>query len=183
MFQPQGHPFDHEKLHNVAKAAVYSLDRAIDVSRYPVPEAEVSSKRHRPIGLGVQGLADLFHMLRIRYDSLKAGDYASEIFETIYHAALEASCELAERHGPYESFYESPAANNRLQFDLWGLMPGSHSRWDWQGLRQKIKQHGLRNSLLMAITPTETSSRILGLSRGVDPYFTYVRMCYEQFRG
>lgn len=125
--------------------------------------------RHRPIGLGVQGLADAFMMLRKPFESESAKSLNEDIFETIYFAACEASCELAEREGPYETFADSPASRGQLQFDMWGVKPKS-GRWDWAGLKRKIQEHGLRNSLLLAPMPTASTAQILGNNESFEPY-------------
>lgn len=124
--------------------------------------------RHRPIGLGVQGLADAFMILRLPFDSVEARELNLKIFETIYHAALEASCELAEKEGPYETFRGSPANHGQLQYDLWGVTPTD--LWDWTSLKEKIAQIGLRNSLLVAPMPTASTSQILGFNECFEPY-------------
>merc|ERR1712127_692704 len=128
-----------------------------------------SNMRHRPIGLGVQGLADAFMMRRLPFESETAKRLNEDIFETIYYAAVEASCELAERDGPYETFAGSPASKGKLQFDLWDRTPKS-GRWDWAGLKEKIAQHGLRNSLLVAPMPTASTAQILGNNESFEPY-------------
>merc|ERR1712127_139084 len=128
-----------------------------------------SNMRHRPIGLGVQGLADAFMMRRLPFESEAAKRLNEDIFETIYFAACEASCELAEQHGPYETYVGSPASKGQLQFDLWGRTPKS-GRWDWAELKQKIARHGLRNSLLVAPMPTASTAQILGNNESFEPY-------------
>merc|ERR1712127_709170 len=128
-----------------------------------------SNMRHRPIGLGVQGLADAFMMRRLPFESEAAKRLNEDIFETIYFAAVEASCELAERDGPYETYLGSPASKGQLQFDLWGRAPES-GRWDWAGLKEKIAKSGLRNSLLVAPMPTASTAQILGNNESFEPY-------------
>lgn len=160
--------YDFQKLHDVAKVVAFNLNRVIDVNFYPVPEARRSNMRHRPIGLGVQGLADAFMILHMPFDSQAAKELNIKIFETIYHAALEASCELAEKDGPYETWMGSPAQQGQLQFDLWGMKPTD--LWDWKPLRRKIATHGLRNSLLLAPMPTASTSQILGNNECFEPY-------------
>jgi ribonucleoside-diphosphate reductase alpha subunit len=160
--------FDHQRLAAVTKVIVWNLNRIIDVNYYPVPEAERSNRRHRPIGIGVQGLADAFIQLRLPFSCPEAMKLNEEIFETIYFAALEESCDLAQKFGPYETFAGSPASEGRLQFDLWGQQPGS--RWDWGALKQKIIAHGLRNSLLLAPMPTASTSQILGNNECFEPF-------------
>ncbi|KAJ3502396.1 hypothetical protein NLJ89_g8905 [Agrocybe chaxingu] len=140
--------YDFKKLHDVTKVVTYNLNRIIDVNYYPIPEARRSNMRHRPIGIGVQGLADAFMALRMPFDSLPAKELNIKIFETIYHAALEASSELAARDGPYETWMGSPAQQGQLQYDLWGVTPTD--LWDWASLKEQISRTGLRNSLLVA---------------------------------
>jgi ribonucleoside-diphosphate reductase subunit M1 len=164
--------YDFQKLHDVTKVVTRNLNRIIDVNYYPVPEARTSNMRHRPIGLGVQGLADAFMILRLPFDSPEARQLNLQIFETIYHAGLEASCEEAERDGPYETFRGSPADLGQLQYDLWGVTPTD--LWDWTSLKDKIAQTGLRNSLLVAPMPTASTSQILGFNECFEPYTRYV---------
>ena len=149
--------------------ATKNLNRVIDRNYYPVEEARRSNMRHRPIGLGVQGLADAFMMMRLPFESETAQRLNLDIFETIYFAACEASCELAAQDGPYETFAGSPASKGQLQFDLWGATPKS-GRWDWANLKEKIAQHGLRNSLLVAPMPTASTAQILGNNESFEPY-------------
>jgi ribonucleoside-diphosphate reductase subunit M1 len=163
--------YDFQKLHDVAKVVAYNLNRIIDVNYYPTPEARRSNMRHRPIGLGVQGLADLFMSLRMPFDSPQAKLLNIQIFETIYHAAAEASSDLAERDGPYETYEGSPASQGKLQYDLWGVTPTD--LWDWDTLKQKIARTGLRNSLLVAPMPTASTSQILGNNECFEPYTRY----------
>jgi len=144
------------------------LNKVINLNYYPIPEARNSNMRHRPIGLGVQGLADTFLLLRMPFESEEAQRLNEDIFETIYFAACDASCELAESEGPYESFVGSPAHRGQLQFDLWGRKPGT--RWDWAALKERISQHGLRNSLLVAPMPTASTAQILGNNESFEPY-------------
>lgn len=167
--------FDHDKLRLVTKVITYNLNRIIDGNHYPVEEARHSNMRHRPIGIGVQGLADAFIKMRMPFESEAARTLNREIFETIYYAALEASCELAERDRPYHSFMGSPASKGQLQFDLWNVKPesereGSVRRWDWQALRVRIAEHGLRNSLLLAPMPTASTAQILGNNESIEPF-------------
>jgi ribonucleoside-diphosphate reductase subunit M1 len=164
--------YDFQKLHDVAKVVAFNLNRTIDVNYYPIPEARRSNMRHRPIGVGVQGLADAFMLLRMPFESNEAKKLNIQIFETIYHAACEASCELAQRDGPYESWQGSPASEGRLQFDLWGVTPTD--LWDWDTLKGKIAQHGLRNSLLLAPMPTASTSMILGFNECFEAYTRHV---------
>jgi ribonucleoside-diphosphate reductase alpha subunit len=162
-------PYDFEGLYKVTKVATRNLNKVIDRNFYPVEEARRSNMRHRPIGLGVQGLADAFMMMRLPFESEAAQKLNEDIFETIYFAACEASCELAERLGAYETFVGSPASKGQLQFDLWERKPKS-GRWDWAGLKEKIALHGLRNSLLIAPMPTASTAQILGNNESFEPY-------------
>jgi ribonucleoside-diphosphate reductase alpha subunit len=164
-----GQPYDFEGLYKVTKVATRNLNKVIDRNYYPVEEARRSNMRHRPIGLGVQGLADAFMIMRLPFESEAAQRLNEDIFETIYFAACEASCELAESQGAYETFSGSPASKGQLQFDLWGRAPKS-GRWDWAALKEKIAQHGLRNSLLVAPMPTASTAQILGNNESFEPY-------------
>jgi ribonucleoside-diphosphate reductase alpha subunit len=161
--------FDHHKLYEVTKVVTRNLNKIIDVNYYPVPEAERSNKRHRPIGIGVQGLADTFLMLRMPFESEEARKLNEEIFETIYFAAVTASMELAKQYGPYETFKGSPMSKGIFQFDMWGVEPKS-GRWDWASLKKEVKQYGVRNSLLIAPMPTASTSQILGNNESFEPY-------------
>ena len=161
--------FDHKKLYEVTKTVTFNLNRVIDNNFYPVEEARRSNMRHRPVGLGVQGLADAFIMLRMPFSSPEAQKLNEEIFETIYFAACESSCELAAIEGPYETFQGSPASQGILQFDLWKKKPTS-GRWDWDGLKARIMKDGLRNSLLVAPMPTASTSQILGNNECFEPF-------------
>ena len=158
---------DYDKLHEVTKVITYNLNRIIDVNFYPTEKTRVSNMRHRPIGIGVQGLADLFMMMNVAFKSDEAKEINKKLFETIYHAALEKSCEMAQEEGAYETFAGSPASNGSLQFDLWGAQ--ASSRYDWEALKQKIKDCGLRNSLLLAPMPTASTSQILGFNECIEP--------------
>ncbi|KAJ8662299.1 ribonucleoside-diphosphate reductase large subunit [Lichtheimia ornata] len=160
--------YDFKKLHDVTKVVTKNLNKIIDINYYPVVEAERSNRRHRPIGLGVQGLADAFMLMRYPFDSPEAKKLNTQIFETIYHAALEASCELAAVDGTYETYSGSPASKGQLQYDLWGVTPSS--LWDWAELKEKIAKNGLRNSLLVAPMPTASTSQILGFNECFEPY-------------
>jgi len=164
--------YDFQKLHDVTKVVAYNLNRIIDVNYYPIPEARLSNTRHRPIGVGVQGLADTFMALRMPFDSPAAKELNIQIFETIYHGALEASSEIAERDGPYETWIGSPAQLGQLQYDLWGVTPTG--LWDWTSLKEKIARTGLRNSLLLAPMPTASTSQILGNNECFEPYTRYL---------
>jgi ribonucleoside-diphosphate reductase alpha subunit len=162
-------PYDFDGLYNVTKVATRNLNKVIERNYYPVKEARASNMRHRPIGLGVQGLADAFMTMRLPFESDAARRLNEDIFETIYFAACEASCELAERDGPYETFAGSPASKGQLQFDLWGRKPKS-GRWDWIKLKEKIAKYGMRNSLLVAPMPTASTAQILGNNESFEPY-------------
>ncbi|KAK5782364.1 ribonucleotide-diphosphate reductase subunit RNR1 PWA37_005368 [Arxiozyma heterogenica] len=159
--------YNFQKLHDIAKVVTRNLNKVIDRNYYPVPEARRSNMRHRPIALGVQGLADTFMLLRLPFDSDAAKELNKQIFETLYHASLEASCELAQKEGPYETFSTSPIAQGILQMDMWGAKP--YGMWDWDTLRKDIKKHGVRNSLTMAPMPTASTSQILGYNECFEP--------------
>ena len=160
--------FDHQKLYEVTYVVTKNLNKIIDRNYYPVPEAENSNKKHRPIGLGVQGLADAFLMLKLPFDSEEARTLNKELFETMYFAAMTASKDLAKKDGPYESFKGSPVSKGIFQFDMWGVDPSD--RWDWTTLKQEVKKHGVRNSLLLAPMPTASTSQILGNNECFEPY-------------
>ena len=160
--------FDHDKLFEVTYQVTRNLNRIIDRNYYPIPEARNSNMRHRPIGLGVQGLADVFILMRHPFDSDEARALNREIFETIYYAACTASKDMAKEEGAYESFKGSPASEGKLQFDLWGVTPTD--RWEWSVLKEEIKEHGLRNSLLLAPMPTASTAQILGNNECFEPY-------------
>jgi ribonucleoside-diphosphate reductase alpha chain len=160
--------FDHQKLFEVTYVATRNLNKVIDRNYYPVPEARASNMRHRPIGLGVQGLADAFILLRMAFDSPEAIQLNKEIFETIYYAAMTASKDLARADGPYETFPGSPISKGIFQFDMWGISPGN--RWEWDILREEVKKYGVRNSLLVAPMPTASTSQILGNNECFEPY-------------
>jgi ribonucleoside-diphosphate reductase alpha chain len=160
--------FDYEELHKVTKVVTANLNRVIDINYYPIEKARKSNMRHRPIGMGVQGLNDTFMLMDISFHSDEAKDVNKKIFETMYHAALERSCELAQGYGPYETFAGSPASQGILQFDMWNVDP-TNTRYDWTALKQKIMTHGLRNSLLLAPMPTASTSQILGFNECIEP--------------
>ncbi|KAF9906487.1 ribonucleotide-diphosphate reductase subunit rnr1 [Linnemannia zychae] len=160
--------YDFKMLHKVTKVLTRNLNKVIDVNYYPVPEAAKSNKRHRPVGLGVQGLADAFIKMRMPFDSVAARRLNLQIFETIYHAALETSCELAQEEGTYETYEGSPVSKGILQPDMWGVTPTD--LWDWATLRASIAKHGVRNSLLVAPMPTASTSQILGNNECFEPY-------------
>ncbi|WPP52281.1 ribonucleoside-diphosphate reductase subunit alpha [Catalinimonas niigatensis] len=161
--------FDHQKLYEITKVVTRNLNKVIDVNYYPVPEARNSNMRHRPIGIGVQGLADAFIMLKMPFESEEAKGLNKDIFETIYYASMETSMELAEKEGAYQTFKGSPTSKGIFQFDMWGVTPDS-GRWDWNTLKQKVKKHGIRNSLLLAPMPTASTSQILGNNECFEPY-------------
>lgn len=168
--------FDHQKLYEITKVVTRNLNKIIDLNFYPVPEAEKSNKRHRPIGIGVQGLADAFCMMRMPFDSDEARQLNKDIFETIYYGSMEASMELAMQHGPYETWAGSPVSQGTFQFDMWGVTPES-KRWNWEKLRKEVVQNGVRNSLLLAPMPTASTSQILGNNECFEPFTSniYVR--------
>lgn len=164
----QGKKFDFDKLKEVTQVITRNLNKIIDINYYPIPEARNSNFRHRPIGIGVQGLADAFILMGYAFDSDEAKKLNSDIFETIYFGAVTESCALAERDGAYETFKGSPASKGILQYDMWNVTPTT--RWNWLDLKLKIKKHGLRNSLLLAPMPTASTSQILGNNECFEPY-------------
>jgi ribonucleoside-diphosphate reductase subunit M1 len=172
MFVNSKREYDFEKLKAVTKTVTKNLNKIIDVNYYPVPEAKRSNMRHRPIGIGCQGLADAFIMMRLPYESDEAKLLNKQIFETIYYGALEASCELAENEGPYETYAGCPVSKGILQYDMWKVEPTS--LWDWGVLKAKIAQHGVRNSLLLAPMPTASTAQILGNNESFEPYTSNV---------
>ena len=161
--------YDHQKLYEITKVITRNLNKVIDVNYYPVEEARNSNMRHRPIGIGVQGLADTFILMRHAFDSPEAKQLNSEIFETIYFAAMESSMEIAQKEGPYKTYEGSPVSKGIFQFDMWGIVPSS-KRWDWTKLKREVKKHGVRNSLLLAPMPTASTSQILGNNECFEPY-------------
>jgi len=167
-FIREDHTYDFRQLFEITRVVTRNLNRIIDINYYPIPEARKSNLRHRPIGIGVQGLADAFIKMRFPFESAEARKLNRDIFETIYFAALTESVALAKKHGPYETFQGSPASEGILQFDMWGVKPSS--RWDWEGLKKEIVRHGLRNSLLLAPMPTASTSQILGNNECFEPY-------------
>jgi ribonucleoside-diphosphate reductase alpha chain len=171
----QGNSFDHDKLYEVTYEVTKNLNKIIDHNYYPVEEARNSNMRHRPVGLGVQGLADTFILLRLPFESEEARKLNAEIFETIYFAAMTASKDLAKLQGPYETFAGSPVSKGVFQFDMWGVEPTM--RWDWYRLKDEVITHGVRNSLLVAPMPTASTSQILGNNECFEPYTSniYVR--------
>ena len=152
--------FDYKELYKIAKLATRNLDRVIDINFYPTEKTNTSNNLHRPIGLGIQGLSDVFFKLKIPHDGEEAAKINKKIFETIYYGALESSMEIAKKKGSYSSFKGSPLSEGKFQFDLWGIKPSD--MWDWEGLRDKIKQYGVRNSLTTACMPTASTGIILG---------------------
>jgi len=160
--------FNYLKLEEVTRVITENLNNIIDINYYPIEEAERSNTRHRPIGIGVQGLADAFVKMNMAYSSQDAVDLNRDIFETIYYAAVDASCDLAIRDGAYSTFKGSPASKGVLQFDMWGVTPSD--RYDWEALKQKVIKHGMRNSLLVAPMPTASTSQILGNNECFEPF-------------
>lgn len=161
--------YDFQKLYDVTYVATKNLNKVIDVNYYPVEEARNSNMRHRPIGLGVQGLADAFLMMGFPFESEEARKLNKDIFETIYFAAMTASMDAAKVDGPYETFKGSPVSKGIFQFDMWGVTPES-GLWDWDNLKKEVKKHGVRNSLLVAPMPTASTSQILGNNECFEPY-------------
>jgi len=176
MFVTPQKTFDYQRLFDVVYVMTKNLNKVIDINYYPVPQARYSNMKNRPIGIGCQGLADAFILMRFPFESAEAQQLNRWIFETMYFAALTASKDMAKEFGPYESYAGSPASKGILQMDMWGVKPDSN-RWDWDGLRAEIKQHGLRNSLLLAPMPTASTSQILGNNECFEPYTSniYVR--------
>lgn len=166
--------FDFKQLREVTRIATRNLNRVIDINYYPIPEAERSNKRHRPIGLGVQGLADVFAMLGLPWESPEAAALNRRIFAHMYYAALQASVDLAAAEGRYETFVGSPAWRGELQFNLWGVEPLADEGLDWDSLANDIRRIGLRNSLLVAPMPTASTSQILGNCECIEPYATHI---------
>ena len=160
--------FDHDKLFEMAYHLTVNLNRVIDQNYYPVIEAENSNKRHRPIGIGVQGLADAYILMRLPFDSEAASTLNKKIFETIYYAAVTASKDLAIKEGAYETIEGSPISKGEFQFDMWDVTPSD--RWEWDILREEVKEHGVRNSLLLAPMPTASTAQILGNNECFEPY-------------
>ncbi|MEO1219098.1 MAG: ribonucleoside-diphosphate reductase subunit alpha [Bacteroidota bacterium] len=165
--------FDHQKLYEITYTVTKNLNKIIDINYYPVQEAKTSNLRHRPIGIGVQGLADTFLLLRMPFDSAAARELNRDIFETLYFAAMTASKDLAKAHEPYETFQGSPVSKGIFQFDMWDVQPTSR-RWDWERLRYEVQVYGVRNSLLLAPMPTASTSQILGNNECFEPYTTNI---------
>ncbi len=167
-FVTENGTFDHDKLFEVTYQATINLNRIIDENYYPVAEARNSNMRHRPIGLGVQGLADAFIMMGYPFESLEARTLNKEVFETIYYASMTASKDLAKVEGSYETFAGSPVSKGIFQFDMWGVTPSN--RWEWDVLKEEVKEYGVRNSLLLAPMPTASTAQILGNNECFEPY-------------
>ena len=166
--------FDFALFRKVTKTVVKNLNRVIDINYYPIPEAERSNMRHRPIGLGVQGLADVFAMLNLAWESEEAALLNKRIFAHMYHAAVESSVDLAAREGRYETFVGSPASKGTLQYDLWNINPLQDDGLDWDALTNDVRRIGMRNSLLIAPMPTASTSQILGNCECIEPYATHI---------
>lgn len=166
MFINKNKSYNFKKLYDIAYSATVNLNNVIDVNYYPSESARFSNLLHRPIGLGVQGLADVFFKLDLPYDSDEAKKLNKEIFETIYFASISASCDLAKEQGPYTTFKGSPLSEGKFQFDLWGVEPTK--RWDWEKLREDVVKFGVRNSLTTAIMPTASTSSILGNEASIE---------------
>lgn len=168
--------FNFKKLREVVKVAIRNLNRVIDINYYPTPETKTSNMRHRPVGLGVQGLADVFAMMRIPWESDQALDLNQRIFEHMYYAAVESSSEVAEYEGPYSSFENSPMSKGIFQYDMWGVQPltegdsDTEESLDWQSLKKRVMKYGIRNSLLIAPMPTASTSQILGFNECFEPF-------------
>jgi len=160
--------YDFKRLKEIAKVATKNLNKIIDANFYPVPEARKSNMRHRPIGIGIQGLADAFILMRHAFESEEAMKLNKQIFETIYYGAMEASCELAEKHGTYETYEGSPVSKGVFQYDMWKVTPTALH--DWAELKKKVAKHGVRNSLLLAPMPTASTAQILGNNEGIEAY-------------
>ena len=164
--------YDFAMLHKVTKVITRNLNKIIDVNYYPVPEAEHSNKKHRPIGIGVQGLADTFMRMRYPFESSNAKQLNKDIFETIYHAAMETSIEIAKEDGPYSTYDGSPLSKGILQFDMWNVTPSE--RWDWSEIKKNLATYGARNSLLLAPMPTASTAQILGNNESIEPFTTNI---------
>ncbi|GLD96744.1 hypothetical protein PINS_up005427 [Pythium insidiosum] len=163
--------FDFKKLYDITKVVTRNLNKVIDINYYPIPEAERSNLRHRPIGIGVQGLADAFILMGYAFESDEARELNKNIFETLYFGAMEASMELAKEHGPYASYEGSPVSKGIFQYDMWGVTPTS-GLWDWAALKASVAQYGVRNSLLLAPMPTASTAQILGNNESIEPFTT-----------
>ncbi|KAH8287946.1 hypothetical protein KR018_008855 [Drosophila ironensis] len=172
MFVTPEKTYDFKKLKEVTKTVAKNLNKIIDINYYPLPEARRSNMRHRPIGIGIQGFADALILMRFPYESEEASLLNQQIFETIYYGALEASCELAQKDGPYETYEGSPVSKGILQYDMWDKQPTD--LWDWKALKELIKKHGVRNSLLVAPMPTASTAQIMGNNESFEPYTTNI---------
>jgi ribonucleotide reductase alpha subunit len=164
--------FNYDKLKEVVKVAIKNLNRVIDINYYPTPETKNSNMRHRPVGLGVQGLADVFAMMRMSWESDKAAELNQRIFEHIYYAAVESSSEIAEKEGPYSTYEGSPISKGQFQYDMWSITPLTEKdgTLDWASLKERVVKYGVRNSLLMAPMPTASTSQILGFNECIEPF-------------
>jgi ribonucleoside-diphosphate reductase alpha chain len=164
--------FNFDKLREVVKVAIKNLNRVIDINYYPTPETKTSNMRHRPVGLGVQGLADVFAMKRLAWETEKAAELNQRIFEHIYYAAVEASCEIAATDGPYSTYEGSPMSKGQFQYDMWNVQPLTEqdNTLDWAALKAKVAKHGVRNSLMVAPMPTASTSQILGFNECIEPF-------------
>lgn len=162
--------FNYEKLRHVVKVAIRNLNRVIDINYYPTPETKTSNMRHRPVGLGVQGLADVFALMRVPWESDKAAEINQRIFEHIYFAAVESSYEIAQKEGPYSTFEGSPMSKGIFQFDMWKITPITEKELDWDHLKASVQLFGVRNSLLLAPMPTASTSQILGFNECIEPF-------------
>ena len=173
MFVEADGSFNYEKLHEVTRSVTKNLNRVIDVNYYPIPEARNSNMRHRPIGIGIQGLADTLIKMKVAYEDEIAESINAKIFETMYHAAMSESVEIAKKEGHYESFKGSPLSEGKFQFDLWNEKTAT-DRYDWDALRQDVMKYGARNSLLMAPMPTASTAQIMGNNESFEPYTTNI---------
>jgi ribonucleoside-diphosphate reductase alpha chain len=162
--------FNYDLLGEKTRELVHNLNNIIDINSYPTPESKISNMKHRPIGIGVQGLADTFMILKIPYDSVKSRNLNKCIFECIYYNALKMSCKLSKNHGPYETFSGSPSSKGILQFDMWEVKPEMYTELVWEELKQDIIKHGIRNSLLVAPMPTASTAQIMGNNESFEPY-------------
>jgi len=167
MFVENNNKYNYEKLEQVVRIAITNLNKIVDRNFYPVHQTEYSNKKHRPVGLGVQGLADVFYKMRAPFEGDRAREINRNIFETMYYAAVKTSCELAKVEGPYETFEGSPMSQGQFQFDLWGVEPSD--RYDWEALRHEVIKYGIRNSTLMAVMPTASTAQIMGNTECIEP--------------
>lgn len=168
MFVKPDKTHDFAKLKEITEVVTRDLNKIIDFNYYPLPECEKSNKRHRPVGIGIQGLANAFILMRFPYESEQAAKLNQQIFETIYYGALEASCELAQKEGAYETYVSSPVSKGVLQFDMWNKTPTD--LWDWNALKRKIATHGVRNSLVVAPMSATSTAQVLGNNESFEPY-------------